>query len=71
MAKKKELVIYRISRYWTRCEVWYGSATSHERLGTSTLIPDKGITLAERQRIISEWLTSRCEVPAPEVTAND
>jgi hypothetical protein len=67
MAKTKELVIYRISRYWTRCEVWHGSRKSHERLGTSTLTTDKGVPLAERRRVISEWLVSRFEIPAPEM----
>jgi len=58
------MYIYRVSRYYTRCEVWHGDK-SHERLGTSTLVPDKGLTWDERQRVIREWLRERFGLRLP------
>lgn len=54
----KSIHIYKISRDYTRCEVWHGSRTFHNRIGTSTLTPDKGLTRKERYTVIVKWLTA-------------
>lgn len=61
----KPIYIYKISRNYTRCEVWHGSRTFHNRLGTSILTPDKGLTRNERYKIIAKWLHEQFDLLSP------
>ncbi len=62
---RKPIHIFKISRNYTRCEIWWGSRMIHNRLGTSVLVPDKGMTRQRRYEVIAQWLYEQTGVPAP------
>lgn len=62
MPTNKHIHIYHISRGWVRCEVATGLAATKERIGTSVIVPDKGLTSQQRQTIIENWLAERFKI---------
>lgn len=61
----KPIYIFSISRNYTRCEVWHGSRSFKNRIGTSTLTPDKALSRHERYLEIAKWLRARFELLPP------
>lgn len=62
MPAAKNIHIYHISRDYVRCEVVTGSASTKQRIGTSVITPDKGLTRQQRQTIIEKWLQERFKI---------
>lgn len=50
------IYIYDISRGYRRCRVWQGNRKSRQLIGVSAITPDKGLTLARRKEIVTNWL---------------
>jgi hypothetical protein len=61
----KPIYIFKISSNYTRCEAWYGSRAFHNRIGTSVLVPDKGLTREQRHGVIARWLRERLDLWPP------
>lgn len=60
------IVIYSVSRNYTRCRVAYGDRKTHIRVGTSTLALDKGLKRKERYDTIATWLKERFKLRMPD-----
>jgi hypothetical protein len=61
----KRIHIFKISLNYTRCEIWWGSRTFHNKLGSTIITPDKGLTRRQRHDVIAEALFERAGIPAP------
>lgn len=61
----KPIYIYRISPNYMRCEVWHGSRRFHNRIGTSVIVPDKGLDREQRHAVIAKWLYERFDLWPP------
>jgi hypothetical protein len=70
MANRNHVYIYRISRNYTRCEVWSGTRKFRNRIGTSVIVPDKGLKLSERKEIVTTWLSERFGLRVPKGSHN-
>lgn len=58
----KRLYIFSISRDYRQCTVWIGFPRTHQKLGQSTVTPNKGLTRLQRYEIISKWMKEQCGV---------
>ena len=61
----RPIYIFSISPNYTRCEVWHGSRTFKNRLGTSILVPDRGLTRERRYEVIAQWLCEGFDLLPP------
>jgi len=61
----KPIHIFKMSKNYTRLEVWHGSRVFHNRLSTSVIVPDKGLSRKERYSVLAEELFTRFKIPAP------
>jgi len=61
----KPIHIFKMSKNYTRLEVWHGSRTFHNRLSTSVIVPDKGLTRKQRHDVLSSELFTRFDILAP------
>jgi hypothetical protein len=59
---RKDILIYKIARNYTSCLVWHGSRAFHNKLGSSKLTCDKGLTRKQRYEAIARFLVSLGEV---------
>lgn len=65
MAKDRDLIyIFKISSAYKRCTVWCGSLTG-QKVGTTTIEPNKELSRRQRYDVIAEWLLERCGLRAP------
>lgn len=63
--KRKGVYIYKIARNYTSCVIWWGSWTFRNKLGSSTIVLDKGLSRRERYQIIVEWIVKQTGGVAP------
>jgi hypothetical protein len=61
----KPIYIFSMSTHYTRCVVYHGSRMLHNLLGTSTLVPDKGLSRHQRYYIIAKWLREDFDLLPP------
>jgi hypothetical protein len=66
----RSIHIYKISRNYTRCEIWWGSPTFHNKLGSTIITPNKGLTRKQRYDVIAGELSKQTNNPAPSYRPN-
>ena len=57
--------IYAISRGYKQVVVFHGDDKTHERVGTSTIEPNRELSRREKYTVIADELEHRFHIPRP------